>query len=107
MVISSSLFKNKSCDKQVLIFTPNCKHLGHFNHIFRFLRLQQCDQGMLPNRLFWKFIEELLFSLASIFFQKTYLATIPIKELLQGQMSKMNERMKLTSNADLWAYERY
>ena len=99
--LPSSLFKNKSCDKQIFNFHPNrttCtanKHLGYFNHIFRFLRLQQCDQGTLPNRLFWKFIEELLFSLASIYF---------FSEDLFGYIPCISTT---TMNQDLWAYERY
>ena len=90
--------------KQVLIFTPNCKHLGYFNHIFRFLRLQQCDQGMLPNRLFWKFIEELLFSLASIFFQRTYLATFLA---LQSRNSSRDRWVKWTKEWNSPAMQTY
>ena len=51
------------------------KHLGYFITIFY---LYQCDQGMLSNRFSWKCIEDLflLVTVASIFLQKTYLATI-------------------------------
>ena len=51
----------------VLLFVPFMppaislqKHLGYFNHIFGLPQLHLCNQGMLPNRFSWKFIDELL-----------------------------------------------
>ena len=52
------------------------KHLGYFNHIFRFPQLQQCDQGMLLNRFLGSSLRSFYsISLASLFVQNTYLAT--------------------------------
>ena len=56
---------------------PLQNHLGYFNHIIRLSQLHQCDQGMLSKCLFFQ-VHLGAFSfitLASFFFQKTYLAT--------------------------------
>ena len=56
--------------------------MDYFNDIsFRLSQLHQCDEGMLPSRFLGNPLKS--FSLISLFFQKTYLATFhAAKELL-------------------------
>ena len=55
--------------------TPQ-KHFGYFNHIFSLSEAHQCDQEMVPSSCSssWNQLRNLV-TLASLLFQKTYLAT--------------------------------
>ena len=98
---------------QVNITAKHCSRictLKRFNHTFRLSQLHQCDQGILPNRLSWKFNQELLFyivTLASVLFfsrRPSYLTAFlaflpwPWKELFRGKRIRSTN---LTINADL------
>ena len=84
-------------------------YTAYFTHTFRLSQLHQDDQGVLPDRFYWKLIEKFLVQLHQLVFfcQKTYLATF-LAFLLQLRNSPGAEVQDQTSPEMLinWLSER-
>ena len=81
-------------DSDYISFHTLQKHLGYFNHIFRFSKLHQSDQGILQNRFSWNFVEELFYNSSSLFSEDLfgYIPDITTTNILRftGNLSEGN-----------------